>query len=196
MDPTELPPEPVADAPDARADAETNAETNAPADAKTGSPAPHTAPRRSTRDYTVDVYRAEAVADLYDDFDTVMVREIFEGQPVKKAIRLILWARQKAPANPYRKLRDWARRNGTGFYCGEILRRDAGEVYREFLAYAETKRARLEERTGRARLTQDEIEELARTFYAPRTRADMASISEATWASYHEELAAEAEDAA
>lgn len=153
------------------------------------------AARKSTRGFRVDVRRAEYLQTLYP-FDAVEIRECLEGEPVKKAIRLMTWALEKAPARPYFKLRDWARRNEKGFYSPELLRRDAGEVYREFLAYAEAKRAENEERTGRSSLSPAELEDAARIFYAPRTRADMARISEGTWASYHEDLAREEEDAA
>jgi hypothetical protein len=52
------------------------------------------------------------------------------------------------PRNPYRKLRQWARSNGRGFYSTSILRRHAGEVYREYLAYAVSKRREHEAATG------------------------------------------------
>ncbi len=95
------------------------------------------------------------------------------------------------PRNPYRKLRQWARSNGRGFYSTSI-RRDAGEVYREYLEYAETKRREHEAATGVPVLSPDRLDVVTRTFYAPRTRAELARISPKVWAEFHEELEAEA----
>ena len=61
---------------------------------------------------------------------------------------LIRWAKKRAPRNPYRKLRDWARRNERGFYSPKLLRRHATQVYREYLAYAEIKRREPRQATG------------------------------------------------
>lgn len=146
----------------------------------------------SARPARVDVFRAEELAAGDSRLDEVMIRETLEGEPVGRALGLIRWAKKRSPRNPYRKLRQWARRNERGFYSRAVLRRDAGEVYRAYLDYVEVKRAEHETATGDPTLSPDRLDVLTRIFYAPRSRADLARISPAVWAQFHEELEADA----
>lgn len=139
----------------------------------------------------VDVLRAEEIAAGDPQLDEVMIRETLEGEPVGRARGLIRWARKRSPRNPYRKLRQWARRNERGFYSGVVLRRDASEVYKEYLDYVELKRDEHEAATGDPTLSAEQLDVLTRIFYAPRSRADLARISPAVWAQFHEELEAD-----
>ena len=139
----------------------------------------------------VDVFRAEELAAGDPQLDEVMIRETLEGEPLGRARGLIRWAKKRSPRNPYRKLRQWARRNERGFYSRVVLRRDAGEVYKEYLDYVEVKRAEHEAATGDPTLSAEQLDVLTRIFYAPRSRADLARISPAVWAQFHEELEAE-----
>ncbi|QIN85453.1 hypothetical protein GBA63_22390 (plasmid) [Rubrobacter tropicus] len=139
----------------------------------------------------VDVFRAEELAAGDPRLDGVMIRETLEGEPVGRALGLIRWAKKRSPRNPYRRLRQWARRNERGFYSPALLRRDAGEVYREYLAFVETKRQEHEAATGAPVLPPERLDAVTRTFYAPRSRADLARISPAVWAQFHQELEAE-----
>lgn len=140
----------------------------------------------------VDVFRAEELAAGDPRLDEVMIRETLEGEPVGRARGLIRWAKKRSPRNPYRKLRQWARRNERGFYSPALLRRDAALVYREYLAFVETKRREHEATTGAPVLPPERLDAVTRAFYAPRSRADLARISPAVWARFHEELEAEA----
>ena len=142
-------------------------------------------------DTRVDVFRAEGLAAGDPQLDEVMIRETLEGEPVGRARGLIRWAKKRSPRNPYRKLRQWARRNERGFYSPARLRRDAGEVYREYLAFVEIKRQGHEAATGAPVLPPERLDAVTRAFYAPRSRADLARISPAVWAQFHEELEAE-----
>ena len=147
---------------------------------------------RRARPALVDVFRAEELASGDPQLDEVMIRETLEGEPVGRARGLIGWAKKRSPRNPYRKLRQWARRNDRGFYSRAVLRRDAGEVYREYLDYVEIKRAEHEAATGDPNLPPERLDVLTKIFYAPRSRADLARISPAVWAQFHEELEADA----
>lgn len=152
---------------------------------------PSSGTENGAEDARVDVFRAAELAAGDPRLDEVMVRETLEGEPVSEALGLIRWAKKKSPRNPYRLLRRWARRHERGFYSPARLRRDAGEVYREYLAFVETKREEHEAATGSPVLPPDRLDAVTRTFYAPRSRADLARISPAVWAQFHEELEAE-----
>lgn len=155
------------------------------------SPAPEKqAPRKkSTNAFVVNRRRARTLAGFYAaDFDEIQILETLEGYPVKGAIALLIWAAEKAPENPYRKLRDWARRNGKGQYSPDLLGKPSAEVYREYMAALEEERSRVEAETGRERLTPEEIERVTLEIYAPRSRAEYSRISEASWRSFHEGL--------
>lgn len=151
-------------------------------------PPPRT--ENGVKDARVDVFRAEGLAAGDPQLDEVMIRETLEGEPVGRARSLIRWAKKKAPRNPYRLLRRWARRHERGFYSPALLRRDAGEVYREYLAFVETKRREHQAATGAPFLPPERLDAVTRTFYAPRSRADLARISPAVWAQFHDELEA------
>jgi len=156
-------------------------------DMEDAAPKRPTSRKKSTRTYVVNRTRARTLARLYGDFDEISVRECLEGFPVKGAIALLIWATEKAPENPYRKLRDWARRNGKGHYSPGLLKKPSADVYREYMAALEEERSRVESETGRERLTRQEIERVTQEIYAPRSRAEYARISEASWHSFHEE---------
>lgn len=141
----------------------------------------------------VDVFRAEELAAGDARLDAVMIRETLEGETLTTAEALIRWARKRSPRNPYRKLRDWARSNERGFYSPALLRRDATLVYREYLEYAEIKRREHEAATGAPVLPPDRLDVVTRAFYGPRSRADLARISPAAWAQFHEEEELEGE---
>ena len=131
------------------------------------------------------------------------IRECLEGEPLKQAIGLLNWALEKdaaspdrtAPdrvtphratpyrATPYRTLRSWARKNGKGFYSAALLKEDAHETYRRYKLYLRRKEE-VKLRRGGGSLLPSEIEDLARMFYAPESRARMAAISEVVWSSY------------
>lgn len=146
------------------------------------------APNKSTRHFKVNRTRARTLAGMYADFDEVCIRETLEGFPVKGAINLLIWATAKAPNNPYKKLRDWARKNGKGHYSETLLKKPSAEVYGEYMAALEEERSRVESVTGRERLTREEIDRVTQEVYAPRSRAEYSRISEASWRSFHEEL--------
>lgn len=131
---------------------------------------------RSTRHYTVDVFRADHLAATHPELSPVEIREVFEDEPVKRAIGLILWAKRKAPRNPYRKLKDWARRNERGFYNPAVRKRDPHEDRRQYMAYLEKKRAEKQRSVGRAELLPSEVLSLTEEFHAPAYRADLASV--------------------
>jgi hypothetical protein len=162
------------------------------ADDPTRSEAPRAARPGERRDQRVDVVLAEKLADEQEGLDPVQLRECLEGELLTTARSLIRWAKKRSPRNPYRKLRQWARRNERGFYSTAILRRDARVVYKEYLEYTEIKRREHEEETGAPVLSPKRLDALTRIFYAPRTRAELARISPAAWAQFHEELEADA----
>lgn len=143
----------------------------------------------------VDVFLAEDLAAADGRLDSVQIRECLEGEPRSRAEGLIRWAKRRAPRNPYRKLRQWARRNERGFYSPKFLRRDASVVYKEYLAYAEIKRREHQAATGAPVLSPDRLDAVTSAFYGPRGRADLARISPAAWAQFHEEEEREEEDA-
>lgn len=152
------------------------------------SPATKGAARKSTRHYTVNRTRARTLAGLYaHSFDEIAVLECLFGYPVKGAIALLIWAEENAPENPYRELRGWARRNGKGHYSRDLLRKPSSEVYVEYMAALEEERSRVESETGREKLNQAEVDRVTQEIYAPRTRAELSRISEASWRSFHEE---------
>lgn len=109
---------------------------------------PSSGAENGVEDPRVDAFRAEELAAGYPQLDEVMVRETLEGETVGEALGPMRWAKKKSPSNPYRLLRRWARRHQRGFYSPALLRRDAGEVYREYLAFVETKRQQHEAATG------------------------------------------------
>lgn len=146
------------------------------------------APRKSTRAFVVNRQRARTLAGFYGDFDEISILECLSGSPVKGAINLLIWAEEKAPANPYKKLRDWARKNGKGHYSKEMLGKPSADVYREYMAALEEERIRVERETGRERLAREEIERVTQEIYAPRSRAHYSRINEASWRSFHEDL--------
>ena len=141
------------------------------------------ATKKGTRNDRVDVFRAEHLAATYPEFSPVMIREVFEGEPVKRAISLIHWARKKTPHSPYhqyRKLKSWARRHKRGFYNPAVWKRDPREDRRQYTAYLEQKRAEKEQTTGRAALLPSEVASLTEEFHAPSYRAELAGVSSET----------------
>ena len=166
-----------------------------------GTPTPQKE-RYSTAHVRVTIERAEILAKQFQDFSVVEIRECLEGEPLKQAIGLLNWALEKEAASPdrtapyratpyratyrttpYRTLRSWARKNGKGFYSAALLKEDTHETYRRYKLYLRRKE---EVKLGRGQgfLLPSEIEDLARMFYAPESRARMAAISEAVWSSY------------
>lgn len=159
--------------------------TGPAADAPAATPTPR---KKSTRSFVVNRRRARTLAGFYPDFDETAILECLSGFPMKGAIALLIWTAEKAPENPYRKLRDWARRNGKGHYAPEMMRKPLAEVYREYMTALEEERVRIGSETGRERLTPGEIERVTQEIYAPRSRAEYSRISEASWRSFHEDL--------
>ena len=152
-----------------------------------GTPTPQRE-RHSTAHVRVTTERAEILARQFPDFSVVEIRECLEGEPLKQAIGLLNWALEKEAAtpdrtSPYRTLRFWARKNGKGFYSAALLKGDARETYRRYKLYLRRKEEE-KLRRGGGSLLPSEIERLTRWFYAPESRARMASISEAVWNSY------------
>ena len=157
-----------------------------------GTPTPQKE-RYSTAHVRVTIERAEILAKQFSAFSVVEIRECLEGEPLKQAIGLLNWAREKDPATPcqttpyritlYRTLRSWARKNGKGFYSAALLKEDARETYRRYKLYLRRKEEE-KRRRGQGSLLPSEIEDLTRMFYAPESRARMAAISEAVWSSY------------
>lgn len=139
-------------------------------------------PDESTRHDRVDIFRAQNLANDYPDLSAVMIREVFEGEPVRRAIALIQWARKKAPHSPhhqYRKLKGWARRHKRGFYNPAMRKRPPDEDRRQHTAYLEQKRVEKQRTTGRAALLPSEVLALAQKYHAPSYRAELASINDA-----------------
>ncbi|MGF1473143.1 MAG: hypothetical protein ACFB50_15575 [Rubrobacteraceae bacterium] len=144
--------------------------------AKTAPGSATEAPDKSTRLDRVDVFRAEDLADEYPELSAVMIREVFEGEPVERAVGLIRWARKKAPRSPYRqyrRLKGWARRHRRGFYNPAVRKRYHQEERRQYTAYLEQKRAEKERVDGRSALLPSEVVALTEAFYSPSYRAEL-----------------------
>jgi hypothetical protein len=127
----------------------------------------------------VDVFVAETMAltvpgRAAEVLGVVEIRECLEGETVREALSLL--GEVFELPDPYGGLRRIARRRGLGFYRPGAASHDPARAWRGFCAYVERKR-------GGGDL-QTPVEELAARFYAPRQRAEMASISEAVWESY------------
>ena len=75
-------------------------------------PSAKTRPKKkhSTAHYRVDAERAEILARHFPSLSEIEIRECLEGAPLKQAVSLINWAERKNPANPYKPLRNWARK--------------------------------------------------------------------------------------
>ncbi len=150
--------------------------------------------RRSTRHYVVDDRRAEILASQFEGvFSAADVRETLEGEPVAKALGLLEWASKKRL--PIKTLRAKAKKDRLGYYRPRGERPDPAEEYRRYLAFVRRKEEESRERRGRS-LLREELDALAREFYAPSHRAQMERIPAAAWAEIHRELREEEEDAA
>ena len=129
------------------------------------------APRHSTKHYRVTIYRAEALAKTFPSLSEVEIRECLEGAPLRQAVGLINWAERCNPLAPYKPLRNWAKKNRSGFYSEDVRRIDNNENYRRCMLYIRRKESEMLESGGRA-LFHGEREALTRGYYAPRYRAE------------------------
>lgn len=149
--------------------------------------------RRSTRGYVVNDRRAEILAGHFPGiFTAADVCENLHGEPVKKALGLLEWAAKK-PQSP-EALRNKAKKDGLGKHSpqGERSpRSDASEEYRRYMAFVERKQEESLKQRGRGLLSR-ELEDLAREFYAPEYRAELAKISPEAWDAFHRDLEEEA----
>lgn len=142
--------------------------------------------RRSTRNYVVNDRRAEILAAQFGgSFSVVDVREALEFEPVKKALGLLEWASKKR--RPAKALRDKAKKDGLGYYRPRDRRPGATEEYRRCMAFVRRKQDESLAERGRS-LTPEELEVLAREFYAPMHRAAMEKIPAEAWDALHREL--------
>lgn len=127
--------------------------------------------------YVVDVFSAGQLANHFDSFSTVEIRELLEGELVPDAMKLL--AHYSAKSEPYQELKQFSVRSGVGFYRPREHRRSAEEEYEHYLHYLTVKNEEHHARTGRW-LTPSEREHITREFYAPAYRAEMAKLSAET----------------
>lgn len=135
--------------------------------------------------YVVDPHSAEQLARSFVEFTPVQIRETLEGHPVPQAMRLL--SRFGKDEEPYRKLKDWALINETGFYRPTAERPSANEEYERYLYYLSVKEAVHRQKKGTG-LTLSQREDLTRKFYAPAYRAQMFRLSDEAWREYHRSL--------
>lgn len=129
---------------------------------------------QSARHHVVDDRRAEVLAYQFEGvFGAVDIRETLEGEPVEQALRLLEWSAGKRL--PMKTLREKAKKDRLGCYRPKEERPDAAEEHRRYLAFVRRRQAESREERGRS-LSREELEALAREFYAPMYRARMETI--------------------
>lgn len=127
--------------------------------------------RHSTKHYRVNIDRAETLSGTFPSLSTVEIRECLEGAPLKQAVGLINWAERCGPLDPYKPLRNWAKKNRCGFYSQKVKQIDNNEHYLRCMLYIRRKEEKMLTDQGRG-LFQKEREQLAQLYYAPRYRAE------------------------
>lgn len=136
----------------------------------------------STRHVTVDDETAEVLHADFPALSPVEIRECLEFEPVRMAMGVLAWASRAG--DPHKALRSWARKRRRGHYRRRADKPDGAAEYRRHLAFIERREKTMRDGRGRG-LTQPEIEDAAREFYAPAHRASLAAIPQPAWGSYH-----------
>lgn len=124
--------------------------------------------------YVVDAFSAGQLANHFDSFSALEIRELLEGELVPDAMKLL--AHYSAKPEPYQQLKQFSARSGVGFYRPREQRRSADEEYEHFLHYMSVKNEEHHARTGRW-LTSSERDHITREFYTPAFRAEMAKLA-------------------
>lgn len=128
--------------------------------------------KHSTAHFRVDIKRAQILATNHPDLSVVEIRECLEGAPLKQAVNLIHWAERRNPNNPYKPLKNWAKRNQAGFYSPTVRGLDSNDHYQRCMLFIRDAEEKMLQTSGRNLLPR-ERENLAWEYYAPRYRAEM-----------------------
>ncbi len=115
-------------------------------------------------------------------FSVVEVREACEFEPVRMAIGILGWASEKP--DPPKALLGWARKRGRGYYRSHRRRPNGTEEHGRCLQHLERKEVEAVEKR-RSGLTQREVQDLTRLWYALGHRAAMRRIPDAAWDQIH-----------
>ncbi len=151
-------------------------------DHKTREEPPNPKTGESPRQAAVDDRAAEALAGDFPAFGVVEIRAALEFEALKAARAILRWASSKK--EPSKGLRNFARKRRTGYHRPRRLRPPPQEEYLRSLAFLKRKEAEHLEKRGSS-LTQGQIEDLSRLFFAPEYRADMERVTPAQWDDYH-----------